>query len=385
MSDDIMGSDSSSEEDFEYGTSYTANAMNRLLERLRPFFSKSAFTAYLGTFLFFMTAIGMIFVSIVAYAIFYYNFIPQVGLERVVHLQFGDGNPWGTAALDSALISSQAYDVHVVLELPRTPSNLAAGNFMLDLSLLPHPLKSARTGENTVAPISHSRRSAILTYASPLIDISTKVSFLPLYVLGWRREAEHLVVPMMERVEFASGANNRPQSLRLELHSQSDMQVYTAKVTFRASFSGLRWVMYQWRVPSFFVFSFMFWSVSMLSFSVSWILISCVFIKPEIKEEEEEEDEIKAEDEEESEATVKKELLEESDLEDVEPYASSSSEALRLKREIESDSEDESNQDPIMTPKTEALESSGSGTATENAEASGIQRRRSRLFKEEHS
>lgn len=31
----------------------------------------------------------MIFVSIFAYGVFYYNFIPQVGLERIVHLQFG--------------------------------------------------------------------------------------------------------------------------------------------------------------------------------------------------------------------------------------------------------------------------------------------------------
>lgn len=62
---------------------------NSLLEPLRPLVSKSALTAYLGTFLFLATATCMIFVSALAYGVFYYKFIPQVGLERVVHLQFG--------------------------------------------------------------------------------------------------------------------------------------------------------------------------------------------------------------------------------------------------------------------------------------------------------
>lgn len=39
--------------------------------------------------MFFATAICMIFVSALAYGVFYYNFIPRVGLERTVHLQFG--------------------------------------------------------------------------------------------------------------------------------------------------------------------------------------------------------------------------------------------------------------------------------------------------------
>lgn len=56
---------------------------------LRPFVSKRAQKAYLGIFLFISTAITMIFISTFAYGIFYYRFIPQVGLERLVHLQFG--------------------------------------------------------------------------------------------------------------------------------------------------------------------------------------------------------------------------------------------------------------------------------------------------------
>lgn len=153
-----------------------------------------------------------------------------------------DGHPWGTAVLDSGLVSSQPYDVHVEVELPRTPSNLDTGNFMLDLTLFSHSSTSAQTGENTTAPpISRSRRPAILTYTSPLIDIASKISFMPLYVLGWKQEAERLVVRMMEGVEFSRGAHNIPETLRLELNSKEEMQVYSAKVTFRTRFTGIRY------------------------------------------------------------------------------------------------------------------------------------------------
>ena len=54
-----------------------------------PFVSKKAQKAYTGSLFMFGAGICMAFVSVVAYAIFYYRFIPQVGLERVIHLQFG--------------------------------------------------------------------------------------------------------------------------------------------------------------------------------------------------------------------------------------------------------------------------------------------------------
>ncbi|KAL3430742.1 putative adipose-regulatory protein-domain-containing protein [Aspergillus tetrazonus] len=382
-----MDSDNSSDEGVQTGPSFAAKATDTLLEPLRVLVSRNALTAYLSTFMFFATAICMVFVSALAYGVFYYNFIPRVGLERIVHLQFGDGHPWGIAALESGLISSQAYDVHVELELPRTPSNLATGNFMLDLTLLSQSSTSARTvGEIAAPPISHSRRPAILTYASPLVDISSKVSFMPLYVLGWKREAERLAVPMMERVEFSRGTHNVPDTLRLEIQSEEKMQFYSAKVKFTASFTGLRWIMYHWRIPSFFVFSFMFWSVSMLSFSLSWILLACLSNKGVKTEEEEEEEGVKEEEDSGTEPTIKEEQSEKLGLLDIESTAETSD------REGETDSDDGVNhlydvgrKRRITTAESGPLEAAGSGTGTESAGPSGVQRRRSRLFKEEDS
>jgi seipin len=47
-------------------------------------------------------------------------------------------------------------------------------------------------------------------------------------------------VPMMELLEFRKGTQNLPRSLRLEIQSDSKMQVYTARVEFRARLTGLR-------------------------------------------------------------------------------------------------------------------------------------------------
>ena len=51
--------------------------------------SKQAQKAYLGTALFALTSLYLLCVSTIAYLLFYYNYVPQVGLERVIHLQFG--------------------------------------------------------------------------------------------------------------------------------------------------------------------------------------------------------------------------------------------------------------------------------------------------------
>ncbi|KAI2721646.1 hypothetical protein DTO013E5_788 [Penicillium roqueforti] len=283
MADSEFGDES------EYGPSSVREIiMEAILAPFRALVSKSALRLYLNTLLFMGAASFLIGISAIAYGVFYFKFIPTVGLQREVHLQFGDGNPWGTATFDSEFVALQPYDVSVTLELPRTPSNLDTGNFMLDLTLFSsRPASSLLLGPNS-APISQARRPAIMTYASPLVDVARRVARMPLYVVGWRRESETLEVPMMEQLEFAKGAQNLPQSLRLEIQSYSDMQIYTARVEFRARLTGLRWIMYYWKITSFVVFSSLFWSVSIVSAGLTWLAMTWIWgtmPKNEIKEE----------------------------------------------------------------------------------------------------
>ena len=129
----------------------------------------------------------------------------------------------------------------MTLEVPRTPSNLDTGNFMLDLTLFASRPASLVLPGPTNTPISQARRPAILTYASPMVDLARRATRIPLYIVGWRRESETLEVPMMEELEFAKGVRNLPQSLRLEIQSESRMQIYSAHVEFRARLTGLRY------------------------------------------------------------------------------------------------------------------------------------------------
>jgi seipin len=66
-----------------------SDIQNAVSAPFRVLFSKRAQKAYIGTFLFVGATIVLIGISTVAYWVFYMNYVPQIGLERVVHLQFG--------------------------------------------------------------------------------------------------------------------------------------------------------------------------------------------------------------------------------------------------------------------------------------------------------
>ncbi|KUL91950.1 hypothetical protein ZTR_01088 [Talaromyces verruculosus] len=239
MSD--KGNYSDEEDEYEEEESIVWRTARVGFTPFRALFSKEARKTYLGAILFLSTSVALFCVAAVAYWVFYLNYVPQIGLTRVVHLQFGDEHPWGVTSLRSDLASLQQYDVSVSLKLPRTPANLATGNFMLDLTLHSPPQTSIVGINTSTTLIAHSRRPAILTYTSPLVDTAHTLSRMPLYLIGWR-EAETLEVPMFENLEFARGWRNVPASLRLEIQSREQMQLYGAEVNFRAKFRGLRLV-----------------------------------------------------------------------------------------------------------------------------------------------
>jgi seipin len=186
--------------------------------------------------------------AISAYTLFYYAYIPARGFSRPVYLQFGaDHHPYGLAALPKELVSNQAYDVNVVLNMPRTPSNTDAGNFMIDLQLLApgQPGSAWSTAKGDV--LVQETRPAILTYHSQTMDHVHKAAALPLYVLGLREESEWLDISLMDGVEFARGWRSIPATARLELQSVNKLQVYSAKIVFKARLKGLRYVSFSLR------------------------------------------------------------------------------------------------------------------------------------------
>lgn len=198
---------------------------------------------------------GLLFSSTVAYFIFYWSYIPSVGIARDIHLQFRyfelslysltgsrDAAPWGSVDLaTTGMLSDQPYAAFVELELPRSKNNLElgtsqnyradfSGNFMVSLSLL-NPFN---------VTLATSARPAILTYTSPLI--STSLTFLnaPLLITGFKKESETLLIPIMERFEFTSARASRPRYAFVEIIPDAKIQVYSAKLMFVAQFEGVR-------------------------------------------------------------------------------------------------------------------------------------------------
>ncbi|RQM06126.1 hypothetical protein DH86_00003378, partial [Scytalidium sp. 3C] len=205
--------------------------METILAPVRIATSKPARQTYLNVILFASASALLWGLAVIAYILFYIEYMPHIGIERTVHLQYGDGHPYGIANLESTLSTQQAYDVTLSVTLPRSPPNLAVGNFMISLSLLSPtytpenlirgPDQLAIEPSPLIVPAKDevlflSRRPAILTYTSPLVAYSERLASLPLYVLGIRKEAETLVVPMAESVSFQKGWKNVPKYAFIE-------------------------------------------------------------------------------------------------------------------------------------------------------------------------
>ena len=161
---------------------------------------------------------------------------------------------------------------------------------MLDVSLLASSAKSSTTSSNlehvstslNSTVLAHSRRPAILTYISPLVDTASTLSGIPFYVLGWKSESEVLEVPIFESVEFSKGWMNIPQFVKVFVEADEKMQFYEAGVKIVARFGGLRWIIYNHRILSYLFFTSTFWTCSMLSSLLAWFVIGSYFPSDEV-------------------------------------------------------------------------------------------------------
>lgn len=122
--------------------------------------------------------------------------------------------------------------------------------------------------------LAFSRRPAILSYRSVLVEYVCRLIELPWYLIGWRKEAEKLTVSLWESVEFSRGWRNLPSTLRLDIQSTHRMQIYSAKAMFRARFRGLRWLMYNHRIISAIMFITGFWVTELLFAGLAWAGLS---------------------------------------------------------------------------------------------------------------
>jgi seipin len=279
-----------------------------ILKPFRIVLSKPALRAYLTTALIFITALFLLAAASTAYTLFYWSYVPRIGFSRDIHLQWDDvysiGQehgldraynhfPHGTVSLEGDLVSAQAYDVKLEIELPRTRKNREVGNFMLDVSLLGSTglLDTLKDGLTTSQPsdsapvLARSRRPASLHYRSLPVEMLHRITQLPWYILGVRDESETLTIDVFERTSFSRGSTSVPTALKLEVQSSKRMQIYSAKAIFHARFRGLRWLMYNHRVISAVVFVGVFWGVEMVFAGIAWAVL-IAYLGPAFKTEE---------------------------------------------------------------------------------------------------
>lgn len=253
---------------------------------------------------------------------FYYSYIPVHGITVPVHLHFDHAAPacfpspqveggragkWPYGVADvSGLVSRQKYDVVVEMDVPRSESNVKAGNWMVGLDMrgpaaaggsaksmlgweedwdvedrtrVEEADASAEATPGKPPIIAKSRRSALLNYRSRPAELVSQLLRLPLYLIGWQTEFERIEIPMMEAVEFSKDARNTPSSLRLELRSRYPIDVYRVRVQFIAKFEGLRWLMYRYRLTSLVIFTTLFWGVEMGLVLLTWIFLTLLVSK----------------------------------------------------------------------------------------------------------
>ena len=280
-----------------------------VLKPVRIFLSKTAIQTYLTSALVVISGVILLCFAVAAYILFYWFYIPRIGFERTIHLQFdalhntADSHlghcqstcsfPYGTVSLTPDVVSNQRYDVAIEMLLPRTPENVEAGNFMVDVSLRAPEAKGAAGGileavKDGVLPASadaagvlaRSRRPGILHYRTRLVDLIYKATELHWYLLGVRQEAEKVRIAVFEEISFDKGWKNVPASLHVEVQSATRMQFYGAKALFRARFRGLRWLMYNHRLLSATLFVGAFWVTELLFAGLAWIVIVMVMNDP---------------------------------------------------------------------------------------------------------
>jgi hypothetical protein len=227
-------------------------------------------------------------------------------------------HPYGAANVQG-IVGRQKYDVGVEITVPRSESNLGAGNWMVGLELRgPSSIATtSRAGildwasgewevddfsygghapgreKENVSPsgsrdterkdkpqiLARSRRPAILTYRSLPTEAFYRLLRLPLYILGFGHEAETLRISMMEGVAFEKGWRNVPSSLKLELRTQGEkkLEVYKVLVRIEARLEGLRWFMWKHWIVSAVVFTGLFWGTELAVVLLSWAALSVLF------------------------------------------------------------------------------------------------------------
>ncbi|KAH8904268.1 hypothetical protein BR93DRAFT_939925 [Coniochaeta sp. PMI_546] len=275
-----------------------------LTQTYRAATSKAAQRTLLNTVLLTSASTFLYVLAAIAYILFYNAYLPDQVTTLPIHLQYGYGpNPYGVSPLPN-IKDYQAYDISVSLTLPRSPTNVDRGNFMIALYLLDRPGTATsppvsdhqlldttpaslfpppdpRTHLSTRRILHTSHRPTLIPYTDPIVSLASRLLFLPGHVFfpsSSRASTTTLTIPLAEKLSFplSPATTSVPSSLFVELQSGQDLRVASASVTVTAQLSGLRWLMHAYRLPSFLAGTAAFWACEVASMALAWLLLSAL-------------------------------------------------------------------------------------------------------------
>ncbi|CAG9854577.1 unnamed protein product [Phyllotreta striolata] len=206
-----------------------------------------------GTVIALITAL-LVWLSIFMYIAFYYVYVPTISHERPVYLKFKPcgtlqdcKNEKGLCSFPSAhvkltkkqqlLMLGQSYKIHLDLDMPESPTNRQLGMFMVCVEFM---------GKDGTL-INSSCRSAMLHYKGILLDTMYKLFFSPFFVFGSAEEKQNVKVELF--ADYEEQYNEPVTDIYVEVQSRY-IEIYSAKFTVNAQFTGLRYVMFHWPVLS---------------------------------------------------------------------------------------------------------------------------------------
>ncbi|KAJ8982733.1 hypothetical protein NQ317_014030 [Molorchus minor] len=206
-----------------------------------------------GTVIALLTAI-LVWLSIFMYIAFYYVYVPTICHERPVYLKFMPCGATdsckvskGICSFPSAhvqltkrqqlLMMGQPYKIRLDLDMPESPTNKELGMFMVCVDF--------RGKQGTL--LANSCRSTMLHYRGYLIDTLYKLIFSPFFVFGNAEEKQNIHVELFS--DYEEQENEPVTDIFVEIQTHY-IEIYSAKFSINAQFSGLRYVMFNWPILS---------------------------------------------------------------------------------------------------------------------------------------
>lgn len=194
--------------------------------------------------------------SVLIYLAFYQIYVPVVHQQIPVYFQFDSDTP-PTAVIESSKLSFMrtgiAYDFILDIDLPDIPGlSLTIGNYMTTLEIYT---------KEKADPWFRVSRPALIPYRSGVARlVSSTLKMLPV-LFGWCDERISHRSFLAQAIKSPSGASS---SVKIALSSKN-IPIYDAHLLITAHFTGLRYLMYHWKITCAVTVIFLLFMAQILS------------------------------------------------------------------------------------------------------------------------